>query len=143
MSSHRALIGTALGRVRPAYLPVLITYFAYGASTITTVALVFFEKDTLALTPAEVAGITFWTGIPWSMKMIAGVASDAYPVFGSRRVAYLLIGACCSIGGYAALATVIATKGAFLVAMVVVTVGFMIQDVVADALSVEVAASDE
>jgi MFS family permease len=124
-------------------MPVLLTYFCYGASAITSVALVFFEKDALKLTPAEVAEIGFWLGLPWGMKMVAGAASDSYPIFGSRRGAYLLIGALCSLLGYGALASVIHTKGAFLLAMLLVTVGFMIQDVVADALSVEVAESDE
>ncbi|MBI3001760.1 MAG: MFS transporter [Deltaproteobacteria bacterium] len=144
--AHRAIVAAAsrlLGGFRLAYLPVLVTYFCYGASAITGIALVFFEKDTLRLTPAEVAGIAFWLGLPWSMKMVVGVASDVYPVFGSRRAAYLLLGAFCSSVGYGALATVIDTKGSFLLAMLLVTVGFMVQDVVADALSVEVAESDE
>lgn len=132
-----------LGGFRVAYVPVLLTYFCYGASAITAVALVFFEKDTLRLTPAEVAGIAFWLGLPWSTKMVVGVAADVYPIAGSRRAAYLLLGALCSLGGYGALATVIETKGAFLLAMLLVTIGFMIQDVVADALSVEVARTDE
>ncbi|MBI4525254.1 MAG: MFS transporter, partial [Deltaproteobacteria bacterium] len=106
------------------------------------VALVFFEKDALRLTPAEVAEIAFWLGLPWGTKMVAGVASDAYPIFGSRRKAYLLLGSVCSLCGYLALATVIETKGAFLIATLMVTVGFMIQDVVADALSVEIAEDD-
>ncbi|HET8563110.1 MAG TPA: MFS transporter, partial [Candidatus Binatia bacterium] len=76
------------------------------------------------------------------MKMVAGVASDVYPIFGSHRGAYLLLGTLCALTGYAALATVIQTKAAFLLAMLIVTVGFMIQDVVADALSVEVAEND-
>jgi len=132
-----------IGTFRLAYLPVLVTYFAYGASAITGVALVFFQKDALRLTPAEVAGIGFWLGLPWSMKMVAGVASDCYPIFGSRRAAYLLLGTLCSIGGYAALATVVHTKGTYLAAMVFITVGFMVQDVVADALSVQVAETEE
>jgi len=132
-----------LGTFRLAYLPVLITYFAYGASAITAVALVFFQKDALRLTPAEVAGIGFWLGLPWSMKMVAGVASDCYPIFGSRRAAYLLVGALCSLAGFAALATVVHTKGTYLAAMVFITVGFMVQDVVADALSVQVAETEE
>jgi len=135
--------GRLLGRLRVAYVPVLFTYFCYGASAITSVALVFFEKDSLGLTPAEVAGISFWVGLPWSMKMVIGVTSDMYPIFGSRRAAYLLLGALCSLLGYAALATMVETKGLFLVAMLLVAVGFMIQDVVADALSVEAAETDE
>lgn len=138
-----ALAHRLLGGFRLAYLPVLLTYFCYGASGITGIALVFFEKDALKLTPAEVAGIAFWLGLPWSMKMVAGAASDVYPIFGSHRTAYLLVGALCSLIGYGMLASVIDSKGSFLIAMLVVTVGFMIQDVVADALSVEVARNEE
>lgn len=132
-----------VGGFRPAYLPVLLTYFCYGASTVTAVALLFFEKDTLGLTPAEAAGIAFWLGLPWSMKMVAGVASDVYPIRGSHRGAYLLLGAFCSLAGYAWLAGAVQTKATYLAASVLVTVGLMVQDVVADALSVEVARSDE
>ncbi|HJQ85018.1 MAG TPA: hypothetical protein VKA21_13125 [Candidatus Binatia bacterium] len=133
----------ALGRIRAAYLPVLVTYFAYGASTITGVALVYLQKDVLALTPADVAEVGFWIGLPWSMKMVVGAASDVQPLFGSRRVSYLVIGALASVAGYLALATIVATKSGYLAAMLLVATGFMIQDVIADALSVQVAESDE
>jgi hypothetical protein len=130
-------------RGRRSFIPVLVAYFCYGASALTAVALVFFEKAALGLTPAEAAGVAFWLGLPWSMKMVAGVASDAYPLFGSRRASYLLIGCALSVAGYASLATVVHTRAAYLLAMICVTVGFMMQDVVADALSVEAAATDE
>jgi hypothetical protein len=136
-------LARVFGPIRLAYLPILVTYFAYGASGITAIALLFFEKETLGLTPAEVAGIMFWVGLPWSMKMVAGVASDRYPILGHRRLPYLILGAACSLVGYGLLATVISSKGAFLAALVLVTVGFMVQDVIADALSVEVARNDE
>jgi hypothetical protein len=38
-----------LGGFRAAYLPILLTYFCYGASSVTAVALLYFEKDTLKL----------------------------------------------------------------------------------------------
>lgn len=131
------------GGFRLAYLPVLITYFGYGASTVTAVALLYFEKQTLGLTPAEAAQIAFWLGLPWSMKMVAGVSSDVYPILGSRRGAYLILGAAASLAGYLALATVVETRTAYLVATVVIAVGYMVQDVIADALSVEIARDDE
>jgi BT1 family protein len=129
--------------LKAAYLPVLVTYFAYGASGITSLAALYFQKDTLGITPAEAAAIAFWVGLPWSMKMVVGVASDVYPILGSRRKAYLLVGALCSLVGYLYLATGVSSKTAYLAAVVLVAVGFMIQDVVADALSVEVAQTDE
>jgi Na+/melibiose symporter-like transporter len=137
-----SVVGGLIGTLRPSYLPVLVTYFAYGASTITGVALLYFQKDVLGLTPAEVAHVAFWIGLPWSMKMVAGVASDRYPILGGRRRPYLLLGALLSVLGYAALATVVETKAGYLAATVVVAIGFMVQDVVADALSVEVVETD-
>jgi hypothetical protein len=132
-----------LGGFRLAYLPILLTYFCYGASAISTVALLYFEKDVLGLTPAEAAAIAFWLGLPWSMKMVAGVASDVYPLLGSRRGAYLLLGTLASLAGYAALATSVRSRGAYLMFSVLIAVGYMLQDVVADALSVEVAENEE
>lgn len=139
--AQRSLPG--LGTVRAAWLPVLLTYFAYGASTITQIALLYLQKETLALTPAEVAHVAFWANLPWSMKMVVGAASDAFPVAGNRRRPYLIAGALLSIAGYAALASVVTTKGTYLAATVAIAIGFMVQDVIADALSVEVAADDE
>jgi BT1 family len=136
-------LGRWLGGLRPAYLPVLLTYFCFGASTVTGVAMIYFEKDALGLTPAEAAGVAFWVGLPWSMKMVVGVASDVYPILGSRRGAYLLLGTLGSLVGYAALATTVSSRGMYLAMSVLITVGFMIQDVVADALSVEIADNDE
>ncbi|HEU4367415.1 MAG TPA: MFS transporter [Methylomirabilota bacterium] len=141
--SRPALVKRWLGGIRPAYLPVLLTYFCYGASTVTAIALLYFEKDVLGLTPAQAAAVAFWLSLPWSMKMVAGVASDAYPILGSRRHAYLLVGAICSLVGYAALATTVRSAGAYVAVSVLIAVGFMIQDVVADALSVEIAQNDE
>ena len=131
------------GTVRLAYLPVLVTYFCYGASGITSIALLYFQKDALGLTPAEAAAVAFWVALPWSTKMVAGVASDVHPILGSRRVSYLLLGALLALAGYGWLATTASTKGAYLAAMVLIAVGFMVQDVVADALTVELARDDE
>ncbi len=138
-----AVLRTLFGSVRLAYLPVLVTYFCYGASGITSIALLYFQKDTLGITPAEAAAIAFWVALPWSTKMVAGVASDVHPIFGRRRVSYLLLGALLAFAGYGWLATTASTKATYLAAMVIIAVGFMVQDVVADALSVELARNDE
>jgi MFS family permease len=138
-----SLLKQWLGGIRLAYLPVLVTYFCFGASTVTNIALVYFEKDALALTPAQAAAVAFWVGLPWSMKMVVGVASDVYPILGSRRGAYLLLGALASLGGYLALAMAVHSRATYLAVSVLIAVGFMVQDVVADALSVEIAETDE
>jgi MFS family permease len=141
--ARAGLLRRLFGNVRLAYLPVLVTYFCYGASGITSIALLYFQKDALGITPAEAAAIAFWVALPWSTKMVAGVASDVHPIFGRRRVSYLLLGALLTFVGYGWLATTASTKATYLAAMVIIAVGYMVQDVVADALSVELARSDE
>jgi len=138
-----AAVRAFLGNIRLAYLPVLVTYFAYGAGAITSVSLLYFQKEVIGLTPAEVAGAAFWANLPWSMKMVVGVASDRVPIAGGRRKPYLILGALLSAIGYASMAGWVTTKAAYLAAMVCIAVGLMVQDVIADALSVEVAETDE
>ena len=68
-----------MGGFRRAYLSVLLTYRV----SVVTSALLYFEKDTLRLTPAEAAGIAFWLGLPWSISigyMILVVVADALSV---------------------------------------------------------------
>ena len=141
--TQNGVLQRLFGTFRAAYLPILVTYFAWGATGITGVAALYFQKDILRLTPADAAAIGFWLGLPWSMKMIVGVASDAFPILGSRRKAYLILGTLCSLVGYALVAWSVSTREGYLAAMLLVVIGFMIQDVVADALSVEVARTDD
>lgn len=137
------MLGKLLGGFRPSWTTVLVVYFCYGASAITGVAEVFFQKEVLKLSPVEVAHVGFWLLLPWSMKMIVGVAADVHPLFGSRRVSWLLLGTAATAAGYLALATTVDSKASFLLASLLVITGFMIQDVVADALSVELAETEE
>lgn len=131
-----------LGEIRLAWIPVLAVYFSYGASLLTGVATVFLQKD-LQFSPADVAGIGFWLGLPWASKMVVAVASDGFPILGSRRTVYLLLGIACTLVGYGLIQTVVTTKGQYLSAMLLVALGHMIQDVIADALSIELARNDE
>lgn len=137
------MLSKFIGGFRREWTTVLLVYFCFGASSITGIAEVFFQKETLQLSPFEVSSIGFWLLLPWSMKMVVGAAADVQPLFGSRRIAWLLIGCAASFAGYVALATVVADKDSYLVATLLTVIGFMIQDVIADALSVEVAQGEE
>jgi hypothetical protein len=39
------------------------------------------------------AAFFFWAGLAWYLKPFAGILTDAFPLFGSRRKSYLLISA--------------------------------------------------
>ena len=40
------------------------------------------------------AAFFFWAGLAWYVKPVAGLLTDGFPIFGSRRKSYILVGAC-------------------------------------------------
>lgn len=131
-------------QLRWSFLPPLLIYFAYGAQGITTVAASFFVKEYLDLSAAFLAGLAFWVGLPWALKMPLGHLVDLI-----WRWKYLLIlaGAGLMAGSYGILAAIVlepAMMGAvmplnawYVTAALLAPCGFVLQDVVADAMSVE------
>lgn len=150
--SIRDLVKTALDRsllapiraMRRQYVPLLMIYFAYGATGITNIAETFYVRESLAMEPADLAALAVWTTVPWTVKMVFAQLVDAVALFGSRRRAYVFLGAALTTLGYVLLA---ASAGHFLpgspdtlyVASSIITVcGLVLQDVVADTMSTEV-----
>src|SRR5256885_15476304 len=102
MSNVGGALRRWFGGFRLAYLPVLLTYLCFGASMVTSIALLYFEKETLGLSPAEAAGIAFWLGLSRSMKMVVCVASHVRPLLGSRPCAYPILAALFTLARHAA-----------------------------------------
>jgi hypothetical protein len=59
-------------QLRWSYLPPLLVYLAAGVSGLTAVVGTFFIKEYLDLSAAFLAGLAFWAGIPWALKMPLG-----------------------------------------------------------------------
>ena len=130
---------------RLAYLPLLLVYFAYGALGLIDVTRDMWVKESLTLTPAELAGIGVWLSLPWTVKMVFGELVDCVPLFGSQRRSYILIGAAFVAGGLITLAgaagkwiTALPADELYVLGALLMVVGTVIQDVVADAMSTEV-----
>lgn len=131
--------------LRLQYVPLLLVYFAYGALGIIDVSRDMWIKERLTLNPAELAGIGIWLSLPWTVKMIFGQLVDSIPIFGSQRRVYILIGAAFVACGMLTLAGAAGEWIAFaqpgqlyIVGALLIVIGAVIQDVVADALSTEV-----
>jgi hypothetical protein len=130
---------------RLAYLPLVMVYFAYGALGIIDVSRDMWIKERLTLNPAELAGIGVWLSLPWTVKMVFGELVDSVPIFGSQRKAYILIGAALTACGLVTLAGAAGGWIAFaradhlyILGAMLIVIGVVIQDVVADAMSTEV-----
>jgi hypothetical protein len=131
--------------MRLAYLPLLMVYFAYGATGLTAVAQTFWVKRDLTYTPAELASLSVWFTLPWTIKMVFGELVDTVPLLGSQRRSYVFVGA-----GLIAVSFVMLAAAAgqwfpwmradtlFVLASLLSVIGVVLQDVVADAMSTEV-----
>ena len=127
------------------YVPVVMVYFAYGALGLVDVTRDLWIKESLSFTPSQLAGIAVWLTLPWTVKMVFGELVDTVPIFGSQRKSYILIGAVLMAAGLLVLAgaagrwlTFARADHLYILGAMLVTIGTVVQDVVADAMSTEV-----
>src|SRR3990167_2345986 len=142
------LLLTPIKSFRLRYLPLLMLYFAYGAASFSGIAESFFFKEQLNFSAATLMMIAVWLTLPWTVKMVFGQLVDSIPIFGSIRRAYIFIaGGFMVIGGLllAGLAgnwqwvfQLGSSLTLYLTANLLIVIGLVLQDVVADAMSVEV-----
>ena len=126
------------------YLPPLMVYVAAGISGLTGIVGTFFIKDYLNLSAAFLAGLGFWAGIPWALKMPLGHLVDLiwnkknYMVyFGAFLISISLLIMYGLIIHTEELALIFSVEKWFVISVILAPVGYVIQDVVADAMTVE------
>jgi len=134
-----------LGRqMRWSFLPPLMVYLAFGISTLTAIVGTFFVKEYLDLSAAFLAGLAFWAGLPWALKMPLGHLVDiiwrlkwllvwigAGLVGASLSIMYFLVSA------PAMMEVVMPVEAWFVTSTLLAPCGLVLQDAVADAMSVE------
>jgi hypothetical protein len=125
--------------------PPLLIYLVAGMSGFAVIAETFWVRRSLDLSPADLLALSAWLTVPWTLKMVFGHLVDTVPILGSRRRAYVLVGALLQIAALLGLAAAAAgvTAGVpaetiYVAASLVAVVGLVVQDNVADALTTEV-----
>ncbi len=134
-----------LGReMRLSYLPPLMVYVAAGVSGLTGIVGTFFVKEQLGLSAALLASLGFWAGIPWALKMPIGHFVDlvwrwkgALVFFGAGLIAASLLIMVGLLGDREAMVAILPAETWFVISTLLSPVGFVIQDAVADAMTVE------
>jgi len=131
-------------QMRWSFLPPLMIYFAAGAQGLTAVAASFFVKEYLDLTAAFLAGLGFWAGLPWALKMPLGHLVDLYWRWkswlillgaGLMATSYLILVGLVSAPD--SMTTLMPVNAWYVLSVLLAPMGFVLQDVVADAMSVE------
>ena len=134
-----------LGRdMRWSYLPPLMVYFAAGVSGFTGIIEAFFVKEKLGMSAAMLASLGFWAGLPWAMKMPLGHLVDR---FWHRKALFVYLGAAVMAASLLIMvgltghtdwmATMFPLDAWYVVSVLLGPIGFVLQDVVADAMTVE------
>jgi hypothetical protein len=134
-----------LGReLRLSYLPPLMVYLAAGVAGLTSIVGTFFVKDYLGLSASFLAGLAFWAGLPWALKMPLGHLVDliwrwkallvhlgAALIAASIGIMYGLIESPAWMARY------LSIEAWYVLSALLAPVGYVVQDVVADAMTVE------
>ena len=126
------------------YLPPLTIYMAAGISGLTGIVGTLFIKDYLNLSAEFLAALGFWAGIPWALKMPLGHLVDllwrwkSILVFvGSGLIATSLAIMTGLIGHPEFMSQFAKIEVWFVISVLLSPIGYVIQDVVADAMTVE------
>ena len=126
------------------YLPPLMVYLAAGISGLTAIVGTFFVKDYLGLSAEFLAALGFWAGIPWALKMPLGHLVDLI-----WRYKFILVYIGAGLIGTSLLimigllahtdfmAGIMSVNAWFVISTLLGPIGYVVQDVVADAMTVE------
>ena len=121
----------------PELIAILLIYFVQGVVGLARLAVSFFLKDELGLSPAQVSALIGIAMLPWMVKPLFGFISDGLPLFGYRRRPYLILSGFLGCAGWLAMATVVHTAWAATLAIALASLGVALSDVIVDSLVVE------
>ncbi|MGR9037925.1 MAG: hypothetical protein ACU83O_15295, partial [Gammaproteobacteria bacterium] len=130
--------------MRLSYVPPLMVYLAAGISGLTGIVGTFFVKDYLGLSAEFLAALSFWAMLPWAMKMPVGHLVDlvwrhkAKMVYlGAALIAASLLIMLNLLSAPQAMTGFLPAESWFVIATLLAPIGYVIQDTVADAMTVE------
>jgi len=130
--------------LRLSFLPPLMVYAAYGISGLTNIVGTFFVKDYLGLSAEFLAALLFWANIPWALKMPLGHLVDLIWRFksvlvfiGAGLIAASLLIMIGLLSHTEAMRAVMPISVWYVISVLLAPIGYILQDVVADAMTVE------
>ena len=130
--------------------PIMLISFLMGFESFSTVTTTFLKANFYTLNAAEWASVAVFMGLPWSQKIVFANFIDNVPIFGSNRKSYMLIGAALIAIGQLILLDLFfwhvipfSQYTVICLAEFLAATGFVICDIVADTMLVEVVQKDD
>src|SRR5688500_8619913 len=135
----------SLGReMRLSYLPPLMVYVAAGISGLTSIVGTFYVKERLGLSAEFLAALGFWMMLPWALKMPLGHLVDLMwrwkgllVYLGAGLITLSLLIMIGLLGHLDAMQAIASVEAWYVTAALLAPIGYVLQDVVADAMTVE------
>ena len=131
-------------QMRISYVPPMLVYLAAGISGITGIVGTFFVKDYLGLSAEFLASLGFWAMIPWTLKMPIGHLVDLLwrhkaklVYFGAALIAASLLIMLNILADPKSMGGILPVETWFVISTLLAPIGYVIQDTVADAMTVE------
>ena len=121
----------------PELFAILTVYFVQGILGLSRLAVSFFLKDELGLSPAEVSALFGIIVLPWVIKPVFGFFSDGFPIFGYRRRPYLILSGILGAVAWVGMATVVHSSSTATTAILLSSLSVAVSDVIVDSLVVE------
>ncbi|MBD2525949.1 folate/biopterin family MFS transporter [Nostoc sp. FACHB-133] len=118
-------------------IAILTVYFVQGILGLSRLAVSFFLKDELLLSPVQVSALLGIVFLPWMIKPVFGFISDGLPIFGYRRRPYLILSGILGTASWMSLATIVHTSWAATLAIALGSLSVAMSDVIVDSLVVE------
>src|SRR5437660_5305280 len=115
-----------------------VVYFSQGMYHVADQVLTLTLKERLGLSPSQVGKFGTIILVPWVVKPLYGMISDAFPLFGRRRKSYfLLTSALATLAGVALGLLGEPMYGSLAVFLLIMGLGIAFTDVLTDAMMVE------
>ena len=121
----------------PELVAIMLVYFVQGILGLARLAVSFFLKDDLGLTPAQVSAMMGIVALPWIVKPLLGFISDGLPILGYRRRPYLILSGILGAASWIALGSVVRTAWMATAAIALSSLSVAVSDVIVDSLVVE------
>ncbi len=118
-------------------IAILTVYFVQGILGLSRLAVSFFLKDELLLSPVELSALLGIVFLPWMIKPVFGFISDGLPIFGYRRRPYLILSGILGSVSWVSLATIVHATWAATLAIALSSLSVAMSDVIVDSLVVE------
>ena len=129
-------------KLTPELIAILTIYFVQGILMLSRLAVSFFLKDELLLSPAQMSAIIGISTIPWMIKPLYGFIADILPLFGYHRKTYIFLSGIIGSAAWVGLGTIVHSSSIATMMILLCSLSVALSDVIVDSIVVERARSE-